>query len=177
MNNAIGFGLSYLQKLSKNNSIGIGFFYKYKHADYFSIIPTDCNPKIDEYAKINSKSKCISVRINYQYYILNREQSKISIGPEISYNYFWGIDNNQYCYTGDSTFSTPNLKHNKAINKFGVGILTKFEINEIIIKQLSLILNLRPEILFSSAYYGTPVPYDGFIFNAEFSIGLQYKLK
>jgi len=176
MDNAIGHGLSYSQILSKNNSIAIAFFYKYNHANFFRVMTTDYDPNITEYAKINSKSKCISIRTNYQYSILNREHAKISIGPEISYNYFWGVDNNQYCYNGDSTFSAPKLYHNKKIHKFGFGILTKFEINEIIIKKLSMSINIRPEILFSNFYDGAPVPYSGIIDNAEFSIGLQYKL-
>ncbi|MEI6123876.1 MAG: hypothetical protein WCQ95_09610 [Bacteroidota bacterium] len=153
------------------------FFYKYNHTNYFQVMTTDYDPNVTEYAKINSKSKCISVRTNYQYSILNREQVKISIGPEISYNYLWGVDNNQYCYTGDSTFSDAKYHHNKGINKFGFGILTKFEINNIIIKQLSLCINIRPEFLISSFYYGAAAPYTGIIGNAEFAIGLQYKLK
>ena len=176
MDNAIGHGLSYSQKLSKNNSIAIAFIYKYNHANFSRILTTNYDPNVIEYAKINSKSKCISVRTNYQYSILNREQAKISFGPEISYNYLWGIDNIQYCYTGYTTFSAPQPQNNKGIHKFGFGILTKFEINEIIIKQLSLSLNIRPEFLYSNFYYGGTTPYTGIIGNVEFSIGLQYKL-
>ena len=177
MDNAIGHGLSYSQKLSKNNSIALGFFYKYNHAKYSRVMTPDADPNILEYTKINSKSKCILLRLNYQHYILNREQAKISFGPEISYNYFWGVDNNQSCLTGDSTLSAPKTYQNTGIHKFGFGILTKFEINEIIIKKLSLIINIRPEFLISSFYYGSPVAYSGIIGNVEFSIGLQYKLK
>ncbi len=177
MENAIGQGLSYSQNVSKNSSLGVAFFYKYNHANYFQVMTTDYDPNVTEYAKINSKSKCISVRTNYQYSILNRDQVKISIGPELSYNYLWGVDNNQYCYTGDSTFSAAKSHPNKGFNKFGFGILTKFEINNIIIKQLSLCINIRPEFLISSFYYGAATPYSGIIGNAEFAIGLQYKIK
>ena len=173
---ASGIGMMYSHNISMEESLGLSICYKFNHSKYDKITRPDFDPQIFEFARIDSKSKSISIRINYQYSFINRDQVRLSIGPEISYNFLWGADNNQYSYSGDSIFWSSSQK-NEMIKKIGVGLLAEVEINKIFTDNLALCISLRPESLISGRYLGGEKPYSGVIGNAEFVIGFKYKLK
>ena len=177
LDNAPGIGLMYLQPFGNRSGLGLSAYYKQKHAEYDRITYVNFNPSDILSAKINSESRQVSIRLNYQYALFNNEHASLSVGPEVSYNLLWGSDNNKYLTSSDSTFGSPVLRENDKIDKIGLAFLFNFEIKNMLTDNLSLNIHFRPEMLFSESYEGGEKPYSGEISNFEYGIGLKYYFK
>jgi hypothetical protein len=176
---AMGIGLQYQQNISPKYKIGLGIHYNFNHAQFIDY------PHYDTYS-LNSKaisffshSKHASIRLNIQRIIKDNDNVSLTIGPEISYNYLWGIDTK---LTRIDTLTTAQLTTFEHTNSkvVGIGFISKMEVKDFIKQRLSLCFTIRPEVFigkdFNEKYGSSRVFFTPFAIT-EFQIGLKYNFK
>lgn len=181
LDKAGGIGLMYSQHLTKRSAVGLAGACKFNHTKFETIVRSDADPRVLYFNYIDSKAKSVSIRLNYQYAVISRDQVIVSIGPELSYNFLWADDfHSGYYYSPYMGFSsiTPHSDGKEKAKKYGLGVLGRVQINKILIDNLALCINARAESLVGPSYDGNPFkPYNGMLGNIEFSLGLQYRFK
>jgi hypothetical protein len=174
--NAYGFGFKYDYDFFSEFRVGAGIHYNLNKSTFIKDISYPYSPEFEE---IISNSKRLSLRLNCQILLKDNEYVSFSVGPELSYNIIWSIDNYYY------NKMYPNwVNYEKRIfstKKFGVGITSSIEIKKMIIKKMSLCFSIRPELVVFDIY---PKYYRGISDNSifpqsvgfiEFQIGLKYR--
>jgi hypothetical protein len=171
--NACGYGLQYQQKFLKRLILGLGIDYRNNLIDFDNIWTSDFGEVMA--SKESSNSQCYSIRLNFQIIILNKEAVLISFGPDLSYNLLKGKDqiNLQSPAINKYYEKLPNSK------RTGQGLIFKFELKDLIIKKIDLVLNILSENLSGrdNIIRGLDIPYFSYDFNfIEFQIGLKYRI-
>jgi hypothetical protein len=174
--NAYGIGLQYQHNINSKYKVGLGIHYNFNNVKFDEIPYVDGDPNLIIADKIHSYSKRFSIRLNIQRLLKNNENSSISLGPEISYNYLWGKD--QIEERQGQTSNRFNITQNNGLTKeIGIGLITKLEIKKIISPLLSLCFTIRPEIISDGIFVkGENQVFSGVSGFTEFQIGLKYKL-
>ncbi len=175
--NGYGIGVQYQQDISHNWKLGFGVHFNFKHAQFTDQPYIDAIPFPPSLENVNSKSQRYSLRLNIQRLLMNTDFVSISLGPEISYNYFRGKDNINLFLGGSSNW-TNYSQTNGLTKEIGFGLISKVEVKNFINPQLSLCFTLRPEFTTDGIFAkgGDPV-FSGILSFLEFQIGLQYRLK
>jgi hypothetical protein len=179
LDKANGISVMYSHDVSKNGALGLAICYKQNHSIYERINTdsyiTDENPDgSPEYifGWIDSHYKGCSFRLNYQYALINRNDVEVSIGPEISYNLFWGNGSSHYIHSENPDSILSHAGKNPLSYKIGCGLLASVQVHHVFVDKLSLCVNLRPEMLFNPHYEADAV---NSISNFDIQIGFQYR--
>jgi hypothetical protein len=177
--NAYGIGLQYQHNISSKFKVGLGIHYNSSYSQFDYLPYVDADPTLIIAQKIHSHSQRFSYRFNIQGLLMDNENASISLGPEISYNYLWGQD--QIVEQVGESLTVRKYSQDINLTKhFGAGLISKIEIKNIFLPQLSLCFTIRPEYLIGKDYKligsSAPVFYGGLSFT-EFQIGLKYKFK
>lgn len=176
LQNAMGIGVQYQHGLSKRFTVGAGIHYNYKHAN-FSLVPyNDADPINLSVEKVNSSTQRLSLRLNVLGMLKNNDNVSLSIGPELSYNYFWGCDHVDFVVKEKSN-SVVYSRNFHLSNRIGLGVISKVEIKNIITSNLSLCFAVRPEYIFgkeNNLIGSAEEPLSGGLGFCEFQVGLKY---
>lgn len=177
--NAIGIGFQYQKYILPWLKTGMGVQYIFNDNRFIALPYEAPEPGVNDTEKITSFPKRASFRLNIQGLILDNKYVSWSLGPEVSFNIFWGKDviddhnlsNNEWYQ--DTQNITPNYI-------FGLGLISKFEVKHIIIPKLSVVFTVRPELvgnfIFPKGDFDT-YPFMGIMGFTEFQIGLKYRFK
>jgi len=177
--NSFGIGLQYQHDLSNKFKVDLGVHYNFNKSQFDNIPYVDADPNLIIADKINSNSKRFSVRLNIQRFLKNNENVSISLGPEISYNYLWGLDQIEE-KLAQTSITYYNYSRSIDLTKdFGVGLISKVEVKSFLIPKLSLCLTIRPELLIGKDFFskGSNPIFSGGLGFTEFQIGLKYRFK
>lgn len=174
-----GFGIMYSHTISKRSTFALAGTYKFRNSTFDNIEGSNADPRVRYFKEISSNTKSFSIRLNYQYAIINKEPVTLSLGPEVSYNFLWGKDKTIFSTSNNANQYSLYSKDIEQIRRFGLGILTRVQIHKIFIDRLSLCFDIRPELIFSPALdgIGDTAPFNGAYTNLEFMLGFQYRLK
>jgi hypothetical protein len=185
-NDALGIGLQYQHDIGKKIKIGFGTNYYNKNSNFteeYKPLAGYNDPYGHWVTKYDVESKRFSLRLNIQGILRDNEYLSISLGPEVSYNFVWGSEDNSIWYGAampDRSFYSRELDLAK---KIGMGLISKIDIKKIIIPQLSLCLTFRTELMLrngpqnTSSYEGSTKIYSAPIDFTEFQIGFKYRIK
>src|SRR5208337_4822666 len=90
--NATGFGLQYQQNVLSWLKAGLCVQYIFNDTRFIALPFEAPEPGFNYTEKITSFPKRVSFRLNIQGLILDNKYLSWSLGPEVSYNEFWGKD-------------------------------------------------------------------------------------
>lgn len=174
---AYGMGLQYQHEIGAKYKAGLGVHYNLNSVEFTEQPYIDAIPFPPSIEKINSNSKRFSIRLNIQRLIKNNENVSISIGPEVSYNYLWGVDDIKLFLGGGTGWSSFS-RNNSVTKEIGLGLISKIEVKGFIHPKLALCITIRPELIANGvSEKGGDSPFTpgmGFI---EFQLGLKYRFK
>lgn len=175
---AYGIGLQYQHDIGSKFKAGLGMHYNFNHSQFDYIPYVDGNPNLIIADKINSYSQRLSIRLNIQGSLMNKECVSISLGPEISYNYLWGKDqiDERVGQSSNNYIYSQNIKLAKDV---GFGLISKIEVRNFMAPALSLCFTIRPELLIGKDLFskgGRPI-FSGGLGFTEFQIGLNYRFQ
>lgn len=139
----IGIGCSFYYELNKKNrEVGLILLYNNGYSEHKRDFLTDgSNPQIDhDYRLLKTKSSKFSVRLNYNYGILNTNFFEFHLGPELSYNF---IDYTDKIYLLNQDFQN---KIDEQLHKIGIGIATSYKFKVFNNPDLSLITKITGTI-------------------------------
>jgi hypothetical protein len=186
--NATGIGLQYFHDFGPKSKLEIGIHYNQHSSFHDEVYSSDADPSEYDFSHETFDVNKISIRLSRQKYIKNNESMAFSMGPEISYNFYWGKHNNSVFGRTNSQNSTDSttfyldtenhIANYKSKQGLGIGLLTQTEIKNIFTPKLSFCINIRPELCFGE-FGGIPSTNE---FNSlkafiEFLLGLKYRLK
>jgi hypothetical protein len=169
-----GVGVMYSHRISKNFSLGLSVFYKSLYSNFAEINRPDDPIDPVTFSEINAQSRNVSIRTGAQHHIIDSELIGFSLGPELSYNWFWGADKEFSYNVNKGTSYYSRYKYNSHF--VGVGFLIKLELKKILIERLSICVNTRPELALEIPEENNSSPFEYGMGNAEFMIGLKYRL-
>ena len=174
---AYGIGVQYNQAINTKFKVGLGVHYNFKNVNFEDISHADWDPYLIISDKINSSSRRFSIRLNIQRFLLSNKNVSLSLGPETSYNYFWGKDiiDERRGQNAVRYFFTNKTGLTKEI---GFGLISKIEIKHIIKPKLSLCFTIRPEFTTDGKFVkGGKRIFSGVLGFAEFQLGLKYRIR
>jgi hypothetical protein len=175
--NGFGVGIQYQHDIGQKWKIGLGVHLNFKKAQFTDEKYIDAIPFPPSVESLNSNSQRYSIRLNIQRLLIDNANVSLSLGPEISYNYFKGKDNISL-FLGGATAWTNYSQTNGLTKEIGFGLISKIEIKNFLDPQLSLCFTSRPEFttdgIFAKGY--DPV-FSGVLSFMEFQIGLKYRFK
>ncbi len=173
----IGVGIQYQQDIARNWKVGLGLHLNSKKAKFSDEAYIDAIPFPPSVERVNSNSQRYSIRLNIQGLLINNAYVSLSLGPEISYNYFKGTDNINLFFGGDSKW-TNYSQSNGMTKEIGLGLISKIEIKNFLDPQLSLCFTLRPEFTTDGVFpKGGTEAFSGILSFMEFQLGLKYRFK
>ncbi len=175
--NAYGIGFQYQHDIGNKFKTGLGVHYNAKNNEFDEIQYVDADPDLLIADRINSTARRFSIRLNFQSYLKNNEHVSLTLGPEISYNYFWGTDKVDERVGQSSERNLYSVKTGLT-KQFGIGLISTIEVKQVIKPQLSICFTIRPEFttdgIFAKGY--EPV-FSGVLGFTEFQVGLKYRIK
>lgn len=183
---AFGVGLQYQHDIGKKLKVGFGTNYYNKNSNFteeYQPLAGYNDPNGHWVTKYDVESNRFSLRLNIQGILRDNEHLSISLGPEVSYNFVWGSEDNSIWYGAaepDRYYYSRDLDLAK---KIGIGLLSKIEIKNIITPRLSLCLTFRTELMLgngsqnSGNYEGTTKIFSAPIDFTELQVGLKYRIK
>ncbi len=178
LQNAAGFGLRCQHSIGKKILAGLGIHYNFRNSGFDEVRYIDGDPDLLVVDRIKSDSYRLSLRLNLQAIMINNNNASLTFGPEISYNYLWGKDNVDEI-TGQMSNQYNYSQNNGPSRDFGFGLISEFEIKNIIARQLSLCFTIRPELLIGKDLFlkgGEPI-FSGGLGFTEIQVGLKYRFK
>jgi len=181
---AYGIGLQYQQGIGKKLKLGLGTHYYHNNAHFTTESQLMGGDIYSHYVtRYDVNSQRFSLRLNMQVLLRDNDFLSVSLGPEVSYNFVWGREDNSIWYGA----AVPNRyyysRYLDLAKKIGAGLISKIEIKNFINPRLSLCLNLRSELMFrnganrSHSYEGSSKVYWMIIDYSELQIGLKYRFK
>jgi len=175
--NGYGVGIQYQHGISSKWKVGLGVHFNFRNVHYTDIPYIDAVPFPPSIKKVYSKSQRYSIRVNIQGLLINKDNLSLSLGPEISYNYFKGKDNVNL-FLGGGTQWINYSQPNGLTREIGLGLISKLEIKNFTKPRLSLCLTARPELTTDGVFAkgGQPV-FSGILGFFEFQVGLKYRFK
>lgn len=180
---AYGIGFQYQQGIGKKFKLGLGTHYYYNNAHFTTESQQMSGDQYSHYVtRYDVNSQRFSLRLNMQVLLRDNDFLSVSLGPEVSYNFVWGQEDNSIWYGAVVTNRYYYSRYLDLAKKIGVGLISKIEIKDFINPRLSLCLTLRPEILLrngphTGSYEGSRKIYSAIIDFSEFQIGLKYRFK
>jgi hypothetical protein len=177
LQNSYGIGLQYQHDIGTKFKFGAGVHYISNNAHFVEIPYLDGDPNLLTGDEINSTSHRFSIRLNVQYLLKTNDHVSLSLGPELSCNYFWGTDEIDERTSQNLTRNQYSVK-NDLVKAIGIGFISKIEVKDFIDPHLSLCFTIRPEITTNGIFAkgGSPV-FSGVLGFTEFQIGLKYRFK
>ena len=177
LQNGYGIGVQYQNDIGHKWKIGLGLHFNFKNAQFSNEPYIDAIPFPPSVEKVSSKSQRYSIRLNIQGLLMNNDNVSLSLGPEISYNYFKGEDNINLFFGGDTKWT--NYSQNNGLTKeIGFGLISKVEVKNFIDPKISLCYTIRPEFTTDGIFAegGEPI-FSGVLSFLEFQMGLKYRFK
>jgi len=174
---AYGIGLQYQHDIGNKFKSGIAVHYNSKNIEFDEIQYVDADPTLLIVDRINSLARRFSVRLNIQSYLKNNEHVSFTLGPEISYNYFWGTDKVDQ-RVGQNSESNLYSEKTGLTKQFGIGLISTIEVKQVIKTQLSFCFTIRPEFTKDGIFAKGEEPvFSGVLGFTEFQVGLKYRSK
>jgi len=175
--NGYGVGIQYQHDISHNWKVGLGVHYNFKKAQFTDQPYIDAIPFPPSIENVNSNSQRYSIRLNIQGLLMDNANVSLSLGPEISYNFFKGKDNINL-FLGGSTKWTNYSQTNGLTQAIGFGLISKIEIKNFIEPQLSLCFTIRPEFTTNAIFAkGNEPIFSGVLSFLECQMGLKFRFR
>jgi hypothetical protein len=172
--NGFGVGIQYQHDIAQKWKIGLGLHLNLKKAQYTDVPYIDAIPFPPSIETVNSNSQRYSIRLNIQRLLIDNAYVSLSLGPEISYNYFKGTDNISL-FLGGGTKWQNYSQINGLTKAIGFGLISKIEIKNFLDPHFSLCYTLRPEFATDGIFAkGNEPIFSGVLSFMEFQMGLKY---
>jgi len=176
---ACGVGFQFQHNVGLKHKIGLGLQYNYCNSKFDEISGSDADPSVYDLERvISSDANRMSLRFNIQRYLKNTNDVALSIGPDFSCNYLWGHCQRYYTMSSTFHFSKWSLDYDKVVS-IGIGLIAQIEVKNIFTPNLSLCVNIRPELINGGTLSdpsGESEALAGLKGFTEFQLGFRYKL-
>jgi len=141
-----GIGIEYNQLVGQRNRWGLSAAYSRCKKDYDDIYGSTSDGVSTYIKQVSPNNQHLSFKLNYAYKLLNHPKSGLFLGPEIGIHYFF-VDEHVNRLANENIEAAEYQSTYTERNKFGLGFLLEFELNEFISKQLSLYSGIHTEIV------------------------------
>lgn len=174
--NCFGYTLGYSQIIKSKNKLGISLSQYSYGTTYDNIYTPEYDPSSLSITQTDPKNKRFEAKAYYVYRLVNNPKSKLYLGPEIGLNYFRIKEFTERIANGE--IEGANYDSNYWVNnRLGIGFLLEFQLEEVVLKRISTVFSVNPEITSFEKIgtMGSSDPY--FIGWLNFKLGIRYNLK
>lgn len=168
-----GVSIGYNRYFPSGQHAGLSFSYLNCQVSYDDIHISGADPfsyLIDQVDPVNIR---VALKANYVFRLVGHSASALYLGPEIGINYF--SINESYNRIENGSISGGEFDSDyRRNNRFSIGLLLDFELNELIHKDISAFISVNPEITAFEKFAttGSDDPY--LILWMNMSMGLRY---